>query len=365
MITYYDLGANKKLNEIVMGGSHDAGITGGGSNVQTQDLDIAGQAQAGVRLFDIRVAAASMGVNRGLGKEVELKAFHADPKVMKNETKTRFVQGVNRTETITRTKLKGGAFGLSLDSMLDEAKTFVESQDSEFLILKFDKCTSWPLIAERCVDLLAGTLYTGTGNLNTTTLGVLRGKVICLFTQKGLDEIPQQYKNGGGILGIKNLSGGGAYDPQYQGMQYWGKGGTSIFKPFGKVSQNEKKQAKLMSGGAGSNPEVMGMMYWTTTGVSESIRKRNDTMWKPKNVTGLKKMWCDGLAESIETRLASHVDPLALHSAPILKTFMPNIVMIDFANDERCREIYSLNTVAAVELTYAARFLDLEMRRGH
>jgi hypothetical protein len=295
---------------------------------------------------------------------VELKAFHADPKVMKNETKTRFVQGVNRTETITRTKLKGGDFGMGLDTMLDQAKTFVEANASEFLILKFDKCTNWELIAERCVNILGGTLYTGAGNLNTTTLGALGGKVICLFTENGLGEISQHYKNGGGILGINNLSGGGAYDPQYQGMQYWGKGGTSVFKPFGKLSQNEKKQAKLMSGGAGSNPNVMGMIYWTATGISESIRKRNDTMWQPKNVTGLRKLWCDGLGESIEMRLASHVDPLALHAAPTLKTFMPNIVMIDFANGDRCREIFSLNTVAAIELTYAARFLDLEMRRG-
>ena len=30
MIRYSDLGTHRKLNEIVMAGSHDAGITGGG-----------------------------------------------------------------------------------------------------------------------------------------------------------------------------------------------------------------------------------------------------------------------------------------------------------------------------------------------
>ena len=107
MIRYYDLGPDKQLNEIVMAGSHDAGITEGGSNVQTQTLDIAGQALAGVRLFDLRVAAEAAGKHGGV-KQVELKAFHADSKVMSNATKTRFVPELGRTEDVTRTKLRGG-----------------------------------------------------------------------------------------------------------------------------------------------------------------------------------------------------------------------------------------------------------------
>src|SRR4051794_18116244 len=72
MICYYELGADKRLNDIVMAGSHDAGITGGGSNVQTQDLDIGGQASAGVRLFDLRIAGASVTTQHGT-KQVTLK----------------------------------------------------------------------------------------------------------------------------------------------------------------------------------------------------------------------------------------------------------------------------------------------------
>ena len=58
MILYYQLGAKKRLNEIVMAGRHNAGITKGGGNAMTQKLDIQGQALAGVRLFDLRVAGA-------------------------------------------------------------------------------------------------------------------------------------------------------------------------------------------------------------------------------------------------------------------------------------------------------------------
>ncbi len=64
---YIELGPDKQLNEIVFAGSHDAGISGGGSNAKTQSLDILGQAQAGVRFFDVRVAAQSQ-VDHGLAR---------------------------------------------------------------------------------------------------------------------------------------------------------------------------------------------------------------------------------------------------------------------------------------------------------
>lgn len=146
-------------------------------------------------------------------------------------------------------------------------------------------------------------------------------------------------------------------------MQYFGKGGTSIMCPYGKLDENQKKQRKLMTKGAAGDPNVLGMMYWTTTGVSESIYERNREMWSAKNTGKLRTMWENGLAESIELRIANSVDPTSYASAPILKAFMPNIVMIDFADEHKCAEIYDPNRVAATELTYAARMLDLDMKR--
>src|SRR5262245_66471820 len=73
---YYQLGSHKRLNEIVMAGSHDAGITAGGANAKTQSKDILGQAKAGVRVFDLRVAGV------GHKHRVRLKAFHS-PKLTK------------------------------------------------------------------------------------------------------------------------------------------------------------------------------------------------------------------------------------------------------------------------------------------
>ena len=95
--------------------------------------------------------------------------------------------GVSQQVIIDRNKLKYGTWGLGLEGMLEDARRFVSGKhSSEFLILKFDKCSNWPLIAETCVRVLGPSIYTGTGNLNTKTLGQLSGKVIVLFTPDGI-----------------------------------------------------------------------------------------------------------------------------------------------------------------------------------
>lgn len=357
MVNYYELGADKQLNEIVFAGSHDAGITSGAANVQTQNLDILEQAQAGVRLFDLRIAAATSGGKFGNDKVAELKAFHADSKLMKNETKSRHLEDVGRVETITRTKLKGGAFGMGLGKMLEDAKKFVQSREGgdEFLLLKFDKCLNWPLIAEACLTTLDGVLYKGGGNLNTAKLKDLRGKVIPLFSNSGMNELGGKLGAADGILPFKNLydkaTGGTAYSPKFTGLQYYGKGGTSVANPSKKLEQNIKKQKKLMEGAKNlSSWEVLGMMYWTTTGVFESIKKRNDKMWDTPNVVKLKQLWAGGLEEYMMM-----TNPLALPDGspmigPQRKRYMPNIVMIDFADDIKCQHIRALNDLTPDEL---------------
>ncbi len=360
---YIDWGSDKQLNEIVIAGSHDAGITGGGSNAKTQHLDIAGQAEAGVRLFDLRIGAAAGAGTVGGTKTAELRAFHG---ALKGDTKTRVIGG--QAQVIDRNKLKYGVWGMGLEGMLEDAKRFVSGKHrSEFLILKFDKCSNWELIAETCVRVLGDALYKGSGNLNTKTLRQLSGKVIVLFTSDGIQAVQARYPAGSGILGIKSLasSDGAApvYDPNFNGLQYFGKGGTSVGKPFGKITQNVKKQSQLMRAGGAGNQDVMGMMYWTTTGLLESIRERNDSMWSGKNVSAMTRLWRQGLSESIQDRMVRHVDPTTYGAGSVLKAFMPNIVMIDFSDPSKCRTIYNLNGIAATVLTDAARAVRDEVDR--
>jgi hypothetical protein len=236
---------------------------------------------------------------------------------------------------------------MGLNEMLRDAQRFVTSADGarEFLILKFDKCLNWSLIADACVRELGDSMFKRHANLNTMKLRDLCGHVICVFSDKGVIEIAQQRN-----WGRSTASSGSpifrppvGYKDDYPGLQYYGKGGTSVVKPFNKLTQNEKKQRKLIEGSKQAGSEVMGMMYWTTTGIFESIDKRNDTMWDTPNVRKLKGLWAQGLAEYVYQR-----DPLAIPEGspaigPVRKQRMPNIVMIDFADERKCEVIRGLN----------------------
>lgn len=355
MITYFELGKDKRLTDIVVAGSHDAGITRGKGNIRTQALDILGQAKAGVRVFDLRVAAGKVASAPGETKRVELKAFHADPSVQKNELKMRQVGGLG-VMPVVRTKLKGGDWGMGLEDMLTQARNFVKSTDyaNEFLILKFDKCYNWLLIAEACAFCLNDALYTGGGNINTAKLDDLKGKVVVLFSTKGVSEVNSVFKPKDGILAFKNLydkDGGAAYESDFNGLQYFGKGGTSVAKPFYKQSQNVEKQGKLLEKCVAlQNPNVIAMMYWTTTGLLESIQKRDKKMWDAPNVEKMKKLWASGLKDMVDDRNPFPVPDNSPALAPLTKKFMPNIIMIDFADQPKCKVIRGLNDLSADDL---------------
>jgi len=244
-------------------------------------------------VFDLRVTAFKV---EGETTRVELRALHADEAVQKNEVKIRQVGGIGPLPVV-RTKLRAGDYGLGLERMLLEAKDFVQSEagKKEFLILKFHKCKNWLLIAEACTFLLRDYIYKEGGNLNTTKLKDLKGKVVVLFSSKGLNEVAGVFGPGDRILGFKNLydkEAPGNYKENFQGLQYFGKGGTSVspLKAFGKQSQNVSKQGKLLEGAnALMSPQVMAMMHGTTTGLIESIEKRNEKMWDSPNVEKMKK----------------------------------------------------------------------------
>ena len=379
---YIELGPGKQLNEIVFAGSHDAGISMGGSNARTQTLDILGQAQAGVRFFDVRVAAASINPGHGAAKQAELRTFHAPG--LKTENKSRFAVDLNRQANIDVSKLKGeglgSEWGQGLSDILRQAKSFVESGtfSSEFLILKFDKSTNWTRIAEACVTVLGTAIYNGGGNFNTKTLEELAGKVIILFPPDGIRAVYPLYSQV--IHGWKNLyKPPSAYDATFQGLQYWGAGGTSVAKPFKKRKQNIKNQDKILGSAStgvqvkkkfqafksidfantAADPNAMGMMYWTTTGILESIENRNTQMWSQKNIGGIDSMWLKSFTsfvEYFESSLPQNTQ-ISYSSGGTLKLFMPNIVMIDFSDDEKCNYIYGLNTVAATKLVKATELL--------
>src|SRR5205807_2008764 len=102
-------------------------------------------------------------------------------------------------------------------------------------------------------------------------------------------------------------------------------GGTSVVKPFHKQSQNVSKQGKLLeSANSMISPQVMAMMYWTTTGIVESIKKRDDKMWDSPNVEKMKTLWASGLSDMVEHRSPFTAPKGSAAIGPIRKRFMPN-----------------------------------------
>jgi hypothetical protein len=78
--------------------------------------------------------------------------------------------------------------------------------------------------------------------------------------------------------------------------------------------------------------------------MNESIKDRNTGMWSPPNVARLKNMWEGGLESSIESRNNTFRKIDGFDSGATLKAFMPNFVMIDFADADKCKHILELNT---------------------
>lgn len=351
-INYNSLGPDRQLNEIVFAGTHDAGINVGAASARTQTLDIRGQAAAGVRIFDLRIAAA--GVAGSGPKKVELRAYHGITTKAEKQRQIVGGGGTTTTETVVRTKMKGGNFGMGLLDMLQDARSFVENEgQTEFLLLKFDKCTNWPLIAEACASVLGGTqggngvLHVGGGNLNTTKLRDLQGKVIPLFSSTGLNAAPG-FDQTNGFYKFKNLQGssGGGYSPAFYGLQYYGKGGTGKVRAHNIVGGNVATQSKLMREAKSlQSPDVVGMMYWTYTGTVGSIEKRDTKVWSASNTDKMKSLWIGGLEQYWESSIP-FTAPLGQLAGTLRKRFMPNIVMIDFATPDRCKTIFALNQMA-------------------
>lgn len=380
----YDAYRDKKLNEVIMLGSHDAGITKGNANTRTQIGGILAQANAGARFFDVRVAGF---YNARLGATA-LRTYHDELKVempWKSATlATRSAIGgpIQTKATADRMKIHGtllGAKGEGLHQILMEARQFVTENTTEFLMLKFDKSENWPQIADACIEVLDTLLYKTTnpksGNLNEQTLRTLEGKVIVLFDKDG-------YKTCGkgsadGILQWANrynnkVATPGTFESGFFGLQYYGKGGVSrgAWGSEAKIKMNADIQSQLLKGAGayktkakgsgwfakkvitkgthtGVNPKLLGLMYWTTTGVSLfGIKDRNKEMWTKSNQQKLVEA-ATGMALD---NFPINKNPFVASAAAGVKALMPNIIMVDFVTANQAKLIRALNDKSAVEI---------------
>ena len=66
-------------------------------------------------------------------------------------------------------------------------------------------------------------------------------------------------------------------------------------------------------------------------------------MWQAPNVSELARLWAGGLGDAVKERIPACVDPASFTGGTVLKRFLPNIVMIDFASPRKCQTIFELN----------------------
>lgn len=349
-ILYSALGNTKKVNEIVMAGSHDAAINSGGARAQTQERSIHAQAYRGVRIFDVRIAGQRTGLSGA-----KLSAFHGQ-NTPSNVSKT--VGGVKKDIDVTRMVL--GAWGMDLDEILTSARRFIEKFPQEFLILKFDKSSNYEMILEACQTVLGGTLYRKPGNIADQTLSYMAGHVVCAFMPEGFEVLRKAGKGiADGAAQIVNLYGGGDKPDNINGLIYYGKGGTSVVQPKkyaftspvqGKFKQNIDKQSRLLgdANAQSLSRDVMRMMYWTQTGFVRGIKGRDEKAWTTESKQKLKRLWAEGGYDYMKDNVPRAFG-LESHSTNF-KLYLPNFIMIDFANKDKGETIYQLNLLSRPDL---------------
>lgn len=343
----------KRLCDVVFPGTHDAGIYGKGlgGTARTQTLSLGEQAQAGVRYFDLRIATIKVN-----GK-LEQRAYHA-PALKQVKSKLGTYQEPSLTKAVSIGTFTGHG-GDRLSQMLDQARAFVLANPEEFLILRFSKCGNMEEVVDQCLLKLGDERFASNVNLNVALVSSLLGKVIVIVEQADFDKLPHRHKMTPGILPVRGLFGAEGtaadYQPYKWGLQYFGK-----YSNTRSSEKNIRKQLDVLAQGPVTSPELLGMMYWTlTTKIGEkltktfeSIQKRDRKMWTSSQ-QALVGAWKQGVKDHIIARAGVMQRQWQTTGYPqqaigrSAKSFMPNIVMMDFADPDRCATIWNLNLATA------------------
>ncbi len=326
----------KYIHELVLPGSHDAGVyrddttgkditlkTSGISTarVRCQGMSILNQAVAGSRFFDCRVYLRSFPIKKVVnGKTVKeqqvptLGHFFKDTK-----------EGM------------GGGYGGSLVAVIQDAISFVRDHPTEFIILRFShtKCTDEVADAlETLYDMhdYKGFIFVGDVNIAQCRLRDLRGKVVMAFDSKFNKQRLASYQEKKTLQALRSVSMKAGRGLSAKGMHLFKKyqsgsaagNGLCTCGEFAS-SDNVKKvfDASVQAAKAHRDhgEDHLCFVYWQLTG---GLVEANTTGPKGTHVK------LDGfLQEVVKNALGSGK--------------MPNVVSHDFVNDTTCAQIISLN----------------------
>jgi hypothetical protein len=316
------------LRQIVMPGSHDAGVYGTAQVIVRakpfvnpeyticQHSDFSRQAMAGSRFFDCRVFLRE---------------------IPKNERSSPQEKYENRLGHFAKEKTKGtklptlGGYGGTLAAVLGQAIDFVISNNSEFIILRFSHTYHPDACVKQIKEIInakpeyKGAIYKNTGNLAIKPISELRGKVILVFDEKfnhhitPMEGIHRFKKYSDGVSHIDGLSTCGTFSSSLK-MSEVHKGASSA------VDKHLNHPA---------DPGHLHFVYWQQTAGLLGEKDVYKTTSAPKKDG---KAWSGGAHANLSDFMTE------LDTAKKKMGKMPvNVISHDFVTAETCEKIIRLN----------------------
>lgn len=297
------------MSDIVMPGSHDAGVSDVHANAGKlgwtgaavcQSGSLHDQLVAGSRVFDLR-ARLVRAQNALELKNDPLLHGGVDP------GRVRFYHGGK----------KGGTKGDAVSDSLWGVRDFLDAHPSEFCILRFTKTKCPAPVLEMIVRILSGKLYSQPGNIAQHSIGAnqMRGKAICVFdsTFNLVANVGANHQQ----LGLHRYSKNDKCD---NGL---GIAGDYAGSPFGwRVNSNQKDKA---------------LTYYVANNQGDRLYAWYQTVTYRSNIKS-------GTASSVGStrRMRRLACKLTDDENNVFKKI--NIVMMDFVDNAKCRKIYRANT---------------------
>jgi hypothetical protein len=332
-----NLNDNKLLRQIVMPGSHDAGVYGTSQTilrstalgvkkqyVVCQHSDFGLQAMSGSRFFDCRV----------FFRKIPRDERQAPDQKYEN------LLGHFGIERVKLGKLKLsqepalGGYGGSLSAILSQAFDFVIGNTSEFVILRFSHTyhpTECIQEIKRILDskpVYKNHAYKNNGNIAMKRVGELRGKVIMVFDEK----FNQHITPGEGILRFSKFSVGKA---NIDGLSTCGE--------FARDKELAKVYAGAMRGvrehldnHPGDGAGHLHFVYWQQTASAVGEKDVFKTTVAPK-VPG--QQWSGGA----QSNLGDLIAQFAAQRDQAHGRMPVNVVSHDFVTSETCEKVIRLN----------------------
>jgi hypothetical protein len=316
-------GGTLRLKDIVMPGSHDAGVFAAGHVTKRlgikeawaicQSAGFRQQANNGSRFFDCRVF---------LQKEKWWKDDDAD----KYNKRLRMGHFANEKKVLGGQGI-GGAYGGSLRDAVSDAIAFVTANPTEFLILRFSHTGSPEMVNDALTSWIEGDphwkskIYCGQGNIAEVRVRHLRGKVIMIFDAKDHPIPSDGYRHGFHAMHRVDFAGAPADIDSGLGVCGVYKGSSDMGVVIANATKGSTQHATHFQ-------NHLHFVYYQQTMMTGA----KDTLMKGGSVKDQTVKSSSGAHASLDGYLQG------LGDGPY-----PNVISHDFVKPETCAKIIALN----------------------